>query len=79
MSIFMDTFLERHPGAKYLFIEDDNVKASNRLKQVYSKALWEEVWCTPEFINLTPKSVPLSACGWPTDIGTHSSWKCPAD
>ena len=35
MSIFMETFLERHPGAKYLFMEHNGAKASNRLKAVY--------------------------------------------
>jgi hypothetical protein len=79
MSIYMESFLERHPNSKYLFTDDDDAKGPARLKCTYSKVLREEVWRTPEFIDLAPEASLLDKHGWPTDIGTHSGRKCPAE
>ena len=79
MSVFIESFLERHPNSKYLFTEDDNAKGPNRLKAKYSKVLRDEVWRKPEFIDLAPEAAPLDSHGWPTNIGTHSGRKCPPE
>jgi hypothetical protein len=78
MPAYLEYFMERHPGLKYLFTEDDNAKAHNRLESKYAKHLREEIWRKPEFIDLGPEAGPVDSNGWPTDIGTHSSCKCPA-
>lgn len=79
MSIFMESFLERHPNTKYLFTDDDDAKGPARLKSAFSKAMREDVWRTREFMDLAPEASPLDKNGWPTDIGTHSGRKCPAE
>ena len=79
MSVYLESFLERHPGSKYLFTEDDDAKAPNRLKSKYAKHLREEIWHKPEFIDLRPETGPVDSNGWPTDIGTHSGRKCPTE
>ena len=79
MSIYMESFLERHPNAKYLFTDDDDAKGPSRLKSAYSAALREDVWRKKEFIDLAPEASPLDKHGWPTNIGTHSGRKCPAE
>ena len=79
MSIFMESFLERHPNTKYLFTDDDDAKGPNRLKTAYSTAFRENIWRTTEFMDLSPEASPLDKHGWPTDIGTHSGRKCPAE
>ena len=43
MSIYMESFLERHPNAKYLFTDDDDAKGPSRLKSAYSAALRVDV------------------------------------
>jgi len=79
MSVFLESFLQRHPGAKYLFTEDDDEKGPNRLKSKYSTAVRDNVWRQQEFIDLAPEVPPLSSNGWPSDTGTHSGRKCPAE
>ena len=61
MSVYLESFLERHPGSKYLFTEDDGAKAPNRLKSKYAKHLWEEIWRKPEFIDLRPEAGPVDS------------------
>ena len=47
MSVFMEYFLELHPRSKYLFTEDDDEKAPNRLKAKYTKNVREDFWRKP--------------------------------
>ena len=39
MGIYLETFLDTHPDAKYLFTEDLDPKAPKRLKSTYATAL----------------------------------------
>ena len=61
MSVYPESFLERHPGPKYLFTKDDDAKALNRLKSKYTKHLREEIWRKPEFIDLRPEAGPVDS------------------
>ena len=79
ISIYLESFLEQHPSSKYLFTKDDDVKAPNCLKTRYSGHIRDNVWRKPEFMELAPKASPVDKNGWPTDIGTHSCRKCPAE
>ena len=75
----METFLELHPASKYLFTEDDDEKGPDRLKRHFSSCLRDNVWRKEDFIDLAPEVSPLGSNGWPSDIGTHSNRKCPAE
>lgn len=77
MAIFMESFLELHPGSKYLFVEDDDEKAPHRLKEKYGRVLRNDVWHKPEFTELAPEGSPTDTNGFLRDIGTISVRKCP--
>ena len=79
MSAYLESFLELHPGSKYLFTEDDDPKGPNRLKSKYASDVRDNVWRTDDFVALAPEASPLNKNGWPSDIGTHSGRKCPAE
>ena len=79
MSIYMESFLELHPRSKYLFTDDDDEKAPNRLKAKYTKNVREDVWRKPEFVELAPEAARVDSNGWATDIGSHSGRKCSAE
>ena len=79
MSIYLESFLEMFPNSKYLFTEDDNKKAHCRLKSTYTNALREKVWQKQAFIKLAPEAGPIDDNGYPTDIASHSSRKCPTE
>ena len=79
MSTFFKTFLGRHPGSKYLFTEDDDEKGPDRLKGNFSRCLRDTIWRKEDFIDLAPEVSPLGSKYWPSDIGTHSNLKCPAE
>ena len=79
MGIYLETFLDTHPDAKYLFTEDLDPKAPKRLKDTYSTALRTKVWRTAAFMELAPDTSQVDANGWTFDIGTHSGRKCPAE
>ena len=78
MGIYLETFLDTHPDAKYLFTEDLDPKAPKRLKDTYSTALRTKVWRTAVFMALSPEASQVDANGWAFDIGIHSGWKYPA-
>ena len=59
MSIYLESFLELHPGSKYLFTEDDDDKAPTRLKKKYADNVRDNVWRTEDFIGLAPEASPL--------------------
>ena len=71
--------LELHPGSKYLFAEDDDPKGPYRLKCKYASDVWDNVWRTDDFVALAAEASPLDKNEWPSDIGTHSGRKCPAE
>ena len=73
MSIYLETYLEKEPISKYLFTEDTDKKAPERLKQTFARSLRENVWRTQEFIDLAPEDSLKDANGYPMDIGTHSA------
>ena len=75
----MESFLERHPGSKYLFTEDDDEKGPGRLIGKYSRGVRDNVFRQQEFIDLAPETPPLGKNGWPSNTGTHSGRKCPAE
>ena len=54
----MESFLERHPGSKYLFTEDDDAKGPDRLKSKYLSAVRDNAWRKQECIDLAPKPPP---------------------
>ena len=79
MSVYLEAFLKLHPGSKYLFTEDEDPRGSNRLKGKYASDVRDNVWRTDDFVALAPEASPLDKNGWPSDIGTHSGRKCPAE
>ena len=79
MGIYLETFLDTHPDAKYLFTEDLDPKAPKRLKDTYSTALRTKVWRTAAFMELAPESSQVDTNCWTLDIGTPSGRKCPAE
>ena len=54
MAVYLEWFLKFYPNSKYLFTEDDSEKAPARLKTVYGKCLRDNVWRTPDFMDLAP-------------------------
>ena len=79
MSIYLETYLMKEPISKYLFTDDTDKKAPERLKSTFARCLRENVWRTQEFIDLAPEDSLKDANGYPMDIGTHSGRKCPAE
>ena len=79
MALYLEIFLYKHPDAKYLFTEDLDKKAPNKLKFTYSRDLRTKVWRTSSFMALAPEAGQVDSNGWPLDIGTHSGRKCPAE
>ena len=63
MSVFTESFLERHSNSKYLFTEDNGAKGPTRLKAKYSKILREEVWRKLGLIDLAPEASPINLHG----------------
>ena len=70
MGIYLETFLDTHPDAKYLFTEDLDPKAPNKMKATYTLALRTKVWRTAAFMELAPEASQVDANGWTLDIGT---------
>ena len=68
MSIYIESFLELHPGSKYLFTEDDDEKGPGRLKGRYTTCVRDNVWCTHEFKDLAPEAGPVDSRGWPPTL-----------
>ena len=73
MAIYLESFLDEHPDAVYLFTPDDNKKAPERLKDQYTGKLKRYIWTHPDFVSLAPAD---SVVG---DIASHSGRKCPAE
>jgi hypothetical protein len=74
LSIYLESFLEQHPNPKYLFSEQMDRKAPNRLKARYSARLKTVVWSQAEFKGIEDEADRNEGGG----IGTHSSRKSPA-
>ena len=59
MGIYLESFLDTHPDAKYLFTKDLDPKAPNKLQATYSTALWTKVWRTASGLyGVGPRSQP---------------------
>ena len=64
MGIYLETFLDTHPNAKYLFTEDLDPNAPNKLNATYATALRTKVWRTAVFMALSPEASQLDARQW---------------
>ena len=81
LSIYMESYLQQFPHAKYLFTEHINIdpetkkdKAPNNLKEVWRKRLRKVVWDRPEFADIEVEDEDEEG-----GIGTHSRRKFAAD
>ena len=63
MSMYMEYFLELHPRSKYLFTDDDDDKAHNRLKAKYTNNVRDDVLRKPDFVELAPEAARVSPNG----------------
>lgn len=71
LALHLESLLELHPEAKYLFTSQTDKGAPNKLKERYRRSLRTAAWLKQEFKD-------LSDDGQEGDIGTHSKRKMPA-
>jgi hypothetical protein len=73
MAVYLESFLEIHPNAKYLFTDNMSETAPNAMKAIWSDRMKKVVWTDAAFKDMAPE---LEEDG---GIGTHSNRKFAAD
>ena len=73
MAVYIESFLEKQPNAKYLFTDKMSETAPNAMKATWSDRMRKVVWSDPAFKEMAPE---LDEDG---GIGTHSNRKFAAD
>ncbi len=83
LSIYLESYLEQHPHAKYLFTEHVQIdpennedKAPNNLKNQWRSRLKKIVWSRPEFADIECEADDDDSGG---GVGTHSRRKFATD
>ena len=69
MVVYLESFLEEHPIAKYSFTDSMIETGPNNIKATWSDKLRKIVWADPEFRGALPKLDDVGG------IGTHSNRK----
>ena len=72
LGMYLESYLEQFPHAKYLYTEKTSVNAANNIKSLYRQRLQIVVWQDPDFKDVEQEGDEGQG------IGTHSHRKLPA-